>query len=142
MEYNIPLCDASKCFSFNYYTSILSPLEFEFEHNLIGKPIVDTFATQILDAKYEQANIHDVAFNQHHHSLDQRCNLFNILSKHKLLFDGFLGVYPHKKVHIVKPGAKPVHHHAYPVPHVHRQTFKKELDHMVELGILEPCGAS
>ncbi len=23
---------------------------------------------------------------------------------------------------------------------VHQQTFKKELDHMVELGILEPCG--
>ncbi len=47
--------------------------------------------------------------------------------------------YPHKKVHIdLKPRAKPVHHHAYPVPHVHWQTFKKELDHMVNLGILEP----
>ncbi len=35
-----------------------------------------------------------------------------------------------------------MHHRAYPVPHVHRQTFEKELDHMVELGILEPCQAS
>ncbi len=35
-----------------------------------------------------------------------------------------------------------MHHSAYPVPHIHQQTFKKELDHMVELGILAPCGAS
>ncbi len=35
-----------------------------------------------------------------------------------------------------------MHHHAYHVPHVHWQTFKKEFDHVVELGILEPCGAS
>ncbi len=130
-------------FSFNYYTSILSPLELEFENNLIGNPVVDTFATRILDAKYKQANIHDVAFDQQHLSLDQRCDLFHILSKHKKLFDGSLGVYPHKKVHIdLKPGTKFVHHCAYPVPHVHRQTFKKEIDHMVELGILAPCGAS
>ncbi len=74
----------------------------------------------ILDAKYEQANIHDVAFNQHHLLLDQQCTLFNILSKHKKLFDGSLGVYPYKKVHIdLKSGAKPVHHHAYTVPHLH-----------------------
>ncbi len=57
----------------------------------------------------------------------------------KKLFDDSLGVYPHKKVHIdLKPGAKPVHHNAYPFPHIHRQTFKKELEHMVELGILKP----
>ncbi len=41
-------------------------------------------------------------------------NMFNILSKHKKLFDGSLGVYPHNKVHI-----KPVHHCTYPVPHKH-----------------------
>ncbi len=90
------------------------------EHVLLGDQVVDLFATCILDAKYEQTNIHDVAFNQHHLSLDQRRDLFNILSKHNKLFDGSLGVYPHKKVHIdLKPGAKPVHHCAYPVPHVH-----------------------
>ncbi len=69
-------------FSFNYYTSILSPLELEFEHDLIGNPVVDTFAMHILDAKYKQANIHNVAFDQQHLSLDQPCNLFHILSKH------------------------------------------------------------
>ncbi len=120
MEYTIPLRDASKFFSFNYYTSLLSPIELQSENNLFGDPVVDAYAMRILDAKYKQVNIHDVAFDQHHLSLDQRCGLFNILSKHKKLFDGSLGVYPHKKVHIdLKPGAKPVHHSAYPVPHVH-----------------------
>ena len=143
LEYTIPLRNASDFFSYTYYTSIMSPIEFEMEHDLLGDQVADSFAIRILDAKYEQANIHDVAFDQNHLSLDQRRDLFNILSKHNKLFDGSLGVYPHKKVHIdLKPGAKPVHHRAYPVPHVHRQTFKKELDHMVELGILEPCGAS
>ncbi len=45
-------------------------------------------------------------------------------------FDGSLGVYPHKKVCIdLKPGANLVHHCAYPVPHVHRQTFKNAQPH-------------
>ncbi len=130
-------------FSFSYYTSLFTPLELESEQDLIVNPVANTFATCILDAKYKQANIHNVVFDQHHLLLDQWCDLFNILSKHKKLFDGSLGVYPHKKVHIdLKPGAKPVNHCAYPVPHVHCQTFKKELDHMVELGILAPCRAS
>ncbi len=143
MEYTIPLYNASKFFLSNYYTSILAPPELESEHDFIDNPVVDTFATRILDVEYKQANIHNFAFNQHHLLLDQCQDLFNILNKHKKLFDGSLGVYPHKKVHIVlKPGAKPMHHRAYPVPYVHHQTFKKKLDHMVKLGILAPCGAS
>ncbi len=30
---------------------------------------------------------------------------------------------------------------AIPVPHLHRQTLKKGLKHMAQLGILDPCGA-
>ncbi len=130
-------------FSYNYYTSLLTPLELKSEQDLLGDTSVDTFATCILDAKYEQVNIHNVAFDQTHLLLYQQCNLFNILSKHKKICDGSLRVYPHKQVHIdLKPGAKPVHHCAYPVPHVHQHNFKKELDRMVKLGILVPCWAS
>ena len=143
MECDIPLRDAKDFFAHSFYSSLFTPLDMDHEDEVLGPDIVDSYATRILDAKYEQADIHEVAFRQQHLSFDQRRDLFSILNKHKKLFDGSLGVYPHKKVHIeLKPGAKPVHHHAYPVPHLHRQTFKKELDHMVELGILEPCGAS
>ena len=53
-------------------------------------------------------------------------------------------MYPHKKVHIdIDPKAEPVRARAYPVPHVHIDTtFKKELYHMVDLGILEHQGSS
>jgi hypothetical protein len=53
------------------------------------------------------------------------------------MFDGTLGFYPHKKVHIdIDPNAKSVHSRPYPVPQIHLKNFKKELDHLVRLGIL------
>jgi hypothetical protein len=53
------------------------------------------------------------------------------------MFDGTLRVYPHKKVHIdIDPNSKPVHSRPYLVPRIHLKTFKKELDHLVEIGVL------
>jgi hypothetical protein len=53
------------------------------------------------------------------------------------MFNGTLGVYPHKKVHIeIDPNAKPVHSRQYPIPQIHLKTFKKELDHLVRIGVL------
>ncbi len=44
-----------------------------------------------------------------------------------------------KKVHIdIDPNAKSVHSMPYPVPQIHLKTFKKELDHLVWLGVLAP----
>ncbi|KAL7510025.1 LOW QUALITY PROTEIN: hypothetical protein ACHAXN_008226 [Cyclotella atomus] len=56
------------------------------------------------------------------------------------MFDGTLGVYPHKKVHIdIDPNAKPVHARPYPGT---LADFKRELDHLVKIGVLAPQGAS
>jgi hypothetical protein len=53
------------------------------------------------------------------------------------MFDDTLGVYPHKKVHIdIDPNAKPVHSRPYPAPRIHLKTFKKELGHLVRIGVL------
>ena len=53
------------------------------------------------------------------------------------MFDGTLGAYPHKKFHIeLEEGAKPHYSRPYPVPRIHLKTFKKELDHLVKLGVL------
>ncbi len=53
------------------------------------------------------------------------------------MFNGTLGVFPHKKVNIdIDPNAKPAHSRPYPVPQIHLKTFKKELNHLVRIGVL------
>jgi hypothetical protein len=55
----------------------------------------------------------------------------------------FNGTYPKRKMHIeLMPDAKPVHTRPYAVPHSLKEAFKKELDHLVSIGVLEKAGAS
>jgi hypothetical protein len=82
----------------------------------------------MLDAKYEFTQVRDVVDQLSHLNMHQKADLLQVLQKNQKMFDGTLGVYPHKKFHIdIDPDAKPVHARAYPVPRVHLQTFKKEL---------------
>ncbi len=67
----------------------------------------------------------------------QKADLLRVVQENGKIFDGTLGVYPHKKVHIdIDENAKPVHSRPYPVPQTHLKTFKKELNHLVRIGIL------
>jgi hypothetical protein len=53
------------------------------------------------------------------------------------MFDGNLGVYPHKKLHIdIDPDARHVQSRPYPVPQIHLKTFQTELRHFVRIGVL------
>jgi hypothetical protein len=52
------------------------------------------------------------------------------------MFDGTLGVYPHKKLHIDIDLAKPMHSRPYPIPQIHLKTFKTKLNHFVRIGVL------
>ena len=55
------------------------------------------------------------------------------------MFNGTLGVYPHRKIHIeLEEGAVPKHSRPYPVLRIHLSTFKKEMVHLVEIGVLAP----
>jgi hypothetical protein len=111
----------------------------QYEDELLGQDWLQLYATEILDAKYEWTDVRDVVDAQHHLTARQKCDLLTILKRHQKLFDGSLGVYPHKKVHIeIDPTSKPVHARPYPVPRIHLSTFKRELDHLVALGVLVP----
>ena len=66
-----------------------------------------------------------------------------MLQQYPVLFSGKLGLYPHGKVHLdLIEDAKPIHLHPYAVPHVQVPLFKKELERLCSIGVLERCGAS
>lgn len=118
------------------------------DDDFFGEDWLDSFATEILDAKYDKADIPTVIAAQNHLNEQQKKELSEVLQKYTKLFDGTLGEYPHRKIHIELEeevnGTKvsPVHARAYPVPYIHLETFKKELQHLCELGVLERQGAS
>jgi hypothetical protein len=73
----------------------------------------------------------------------QKTDLQQVLSEHSKLFDGTLGVCHHRTFHIdLVPGAVPKHFRPYAIPVIHLEDFKKELIHLVEIGVLSPQGAS
>ena len=102
----------------------------------------ESSAATTLPSKYESVDTDNVAQQQQHLTAPQREQLATLLHNYKKLFDGHLGQYPGRKIHLdLLPGAKAVSSRPYPVPMHNRQVFKDELDRLVELGVLEPCGA-
>jgi hypothetical protein len=84
------------------------------------------FAIEILDAKYKNNQTKDAVNLLEYLSIRQKVDLKKVLSEFTKLFDGTLGVYPHRKFHIeLEPGAKPRHARAYPVPVIYLETLKK-----------------
>jgi hypothetical protein len=101
------------------------------------------YAVEILDAKYEIFEVDEVTNHLTHLSPQQREDLKQVLQEHTKLFDGTLGVHPHRKFHIdLIPGAVAKHARPYPVPVFHLTAFKKDLLHLVEIGVFSPQGAS
>ena len=96
-------------------------------------------AIHILDARYEKADLQSVVDTICPHlSLPDQNKLLDLLTKYEDLFDGTLGDWNTEPVsYDIKDGAKPHHSRAYPVPHAHKETLKKELNRLCELGVLE-----
>ncbi len=104
---------------------------------IFGEDWFECFATEILDAKYDKTDVAEVMNGLTYLNAHQKADLLQVLQENNKIFDGTLGVYPHKKVHIdIDPNTKPVHSRPYPIPQIHLMTFKKELDHLVRIGVL------
>jgi len=106
----------------------------------MGIDIDSYLSTPILEAKYVKWSIDEVIKDHCSHlNVKQQAELHQLLTRHAKLFDGTLGKYPGEPMHIeVEPGATPVYRRPYPVPVVHMAAFKKELEHLVSLGVLSP----
>ena len=100
-------------------------------------------STQIMEAKYEAINTDELAQAQKQLTPTQRTELARLFRKFPQLFDGELRTYLHRQYHLdLQDGAKPVHSRPYGVLLTQRDAFKRELDHLVKIGILERSGAS
>ena len=81
---------------------------------------------QILDAKYEKADLPAIVEKCNHLTDIQKVKLLEVLTTFERLFDGSLGDWKTSPVHFeLKEGAKPYHGRPFPIPQIHRKTTKK-----------------
>ena len=92
-----------------------------------------------MDAKYKKANLPEVVKNNCKHlNAAEREELLKLLQKYEELFDGTLGDWKTEPVKLeLKKDAKPFHSRPFQVPKIYVETLKKEIERLVELGILE-----
>jgi hypothetical protein len=75
---------------------------------IFGEDWFECFVTEILDAKYEKTDVDEVVKGLTYLNTHQKAGLLQVLQENRKMFDGTLGVYPHKKVHNdIDPNAKP-----------------------------------
>jgi len=143
-ENELPMRDPL-CMDNREYLAMVDTVEQQCLDELYGMDWCDPtcYAVEILDAKYDAVSIEDVVKECTHLNEEQKADLTKVLSKFQRLFSGKLGVFPHRKFHIeLEPGARPKHVRPYAIPRIHLAAFKKELEHLVKLGVLSPTGAS
>ena len=78
---------------------------------------LDDVKRRILDNDYTVADLRQVVKSQTHLTPDERKDLEALLKEYEDLFDGTLGRWTQPDYHIqLKPGVKPYHAKAFPVP--------------------------
>jgi hypothetical protein len=98
---------------------------------------------RILDAKYEPANLDEIAASCTHLTEEQQTDLKTLLEKYKSLFDGTLGNWKGEDYNIeLHPDATPYHARPFPIPKVHEQTLRHEVDRLCQLGVLKKVNRS
>jgi hypothetical protein len=71
--------------------------------------------------------------------------LFAVLTKYEALFNGSLGTWKEHPHDIdLKPNSKPYHAKAFqvPIPKIHLETLKAEVQHLCDLGVLRRVNRS
>ena len=98
---------------------------------------------KILDAKYEAADLEKICSAQSHLKIEQQQKLLTLLNKYAELFDGKLGVWKGTTVDLeLNADATPYHAKPYPIPKCHEETIKREVNRLVELGVLKKVNRS
>jgi len=97
----------------------------------------------ILDAKYEPAEPAEIVAQCEHLSEEEKAKLLEVLEEYRDLFDGSLGKWRGEQYDIeLKPDAKPYHARAFPIPRVHEQSLRLEVDRLCQEGVLRKINDS
>ena len=97
----------------------------------------------ILDAKYEKADLREIARDARHLNERQQEQLHTVLEDFKELFDGTLGKWQMEPYDVeLRDDATPYHARAYPIPKCHTDTLKLEVERLVEAGVLRKVNRS
>ncbi len=122
---SIPLCPPGGL-DWKDFDAMEDIFHIQVEDKIFGEDWLECFATEILDAKYERTYVAEVVKGLTHLNAHQKADLLQVLQENDKMFNGTLGVYPHKKVHInIDPNAKPVHSRPYPVSQNPFEDFQK-----------------
>jgi hypothetical protein len=98
---------------------------------------------RILDAKYEPANLEEIVADHTHLSEEEKEGLLSLLKKYESLFDGSLGTWKGEDYNIeLRSDATPYHARAFPIPRIHEQTLRHEVDRLCEIGVLKKVNRS
>jgi hypothetical protein len=93
---------------------------------------------EILDAKYEPANLDELTANCTHLTEEQQEQLNTLLKKYKTLFDGTLGYWKGEDYDIeLRSDATPYHARPFPIPRIHEQTLRQEVERLCQIGVLK-----
>lgn len=98
----------------------------------------ESYAINIDHADYKATNAMEIAQQQTHLTKNHQKDLVVFLQKYQKPFSGKLGKYGGKKIKLeVHPDAIPVHARPYSVPRSQLNVFKRELEHLIEIGVLK-----
>ena len=88
-------------------------------------------AIRIQDSAYTKADLTLVISNIKHLNSEEKSQLKALLEKHESLFEGKLGLWDTDPIHLqFEENAKPFYTHAFPIPHIHEATIRKECDRL------------
>ena len=98
---------------------------------------------KILDADYNAADLDEVCKEQVHLNDEEQNKLLELLNKYEDLFDGTLGKWKGSQADLeLKEEAKPYHAKAFPIPRVHMETLKTEVQRLCDIGVLKKVNRS
>jgi len=98
---------------------------------------------RILDATYNKADLKSIIDSCTYLTSEYCEKLFKLLKKFESLFDGTLGDWKTRPVHLdLIPGSKPYHGKAYPIPKIYEKTLKTELARLEKIGVIQKCSGS